>query len=96
MQNTIKNRKNLEKTLSSLPLPSEFVKLLIVCCIILFVSVGISITEYIIYSGLFQQEIDELNMINSQSAEFCSLVEAASLMLQAVSLQEYFFLIFYL
>lgn len=88
MLNTIKSRKNLERTLSSLPIPTEFTKLLIICLIIFLVSVGISITVYIVYLALFQQEIDELNMIFNQSEAYVGLAEACSTILQAVSVQE--------
>ena len=56
IMNSIKNRKTLIRTMLYLPLPSDFLKMCFLSLIIFLVCVGISITEYILYSQLFMQQ----------------------------------------
>lgn len=91
VRNSIKNRKNLERTLESLPSPSEFWKLLVLCVIIFVVSTGISLSEFLLYQSLFSEEKDIDNLLYYQTEQFRCLCQSASIILQAVSVNEYIY-----
>lgn len=88
VNNCIKNRKALEKTIASLTVPSIFWKLLILCIAICIVSAGISLCYYIMYKGLFEQQGDIVKLFYYQTEQYRELSEAASIVLQAVSVNE--------
>lgn len=88
VQSILKDRKSIERTMKSLPLPSEFWKMLILCIIFFLASVGISLTDYILYSQLFEEQQNVVQMFSYQSAQYRCLVEASSQILQLVSVSE--------
>ncbi len=87
--NAIKSHKNVKRAMKMLSLPSEFWKLYITCFVLFAATVGIAITEHVVYSQVFEELRGQVDTIAHQSEEYRCVCEANSIVLQMASVTEY-------
>eukprot|EP01022_Parablepharisma_sp_SALTPOND_P028397 TRINITY_DN70905_c0_g1_i1.p2 TRINITY_DN70905_c0_g1~~TRINITY_DN70905_c0_g1_i1.p2 ORF type:complete len:574 (-),score=16.99 TRINITY_DN70905_c0_g1_i1:1566-3287(-) len=92
LEQALKSKESLEKVIRSMPIPKTFFWLVVIFGISTLTSVIIATSQYIIYKDLFHILQSEMGAFYYVPVQYVSLMEAVRYLVQAMSVNEYFYL----
>ncbi len=93
VRNAIKSRKNIQSTMKTLPFPGELWKLTLICFVLCVAAVAIAIIGHVFSVNLYEALSGQVDILATESEEYRCLMEANSVILQMVSVNEFVFFV---
>jgi len=91
LQQSLKNRKSIKKAIRTLATPANFIWLIAILGLGAFVAIVISCTQYVIYDSLFYKIQSQIETFYYIPDQYISIMEPVRYVIQAISVNEYFF-----